>query len=63
MKDLADLEERFKAQLVYARPVVINADQNANYGQVAKVLGLAQKSGAKKLELLSKNDDTPATVQ
>ncbi len=56
VKSLEDLEAKFKAQRIYALPVVVNADARANYGIVAQVLGVAQKCGASKLELLAKNE-------
>ncbi len=53
---LMDLDALLGTLLTKKKIVIIDADQNANYGLVAKVLGVAQKNGAEKLELSTKHD-------
>jgi len=57
------LDDLLKAVVINNKPVVINADQAASYGTVAKVLGIAQKYGASKLELTTSREPSTATVQ
>lgn len=51
MRDLAALRDALGQLPIQNSPVVVKGDKQSNYGVVAQVLGLAQKLGAKSLEL------------
>jgi biopolymer transport protein TolR len=53
--DLNFLEAAFDKMAVSDKVIVVSADENINYGLVAKVLGLAKNKGAVKLELAIDN--------
>jgi len=48
-----DFNEIFKARLSEEMPVVINADEDVNYGLVMKIVSLAQAAGVKQLGFLT----------
>ncbi|HAR61906.1 MAG: hypothetical protein DKM50_04360 [Candidatus Margulisiibacteriota bacterium] len=52
-QSLASFESQIEVLLADKAAVIVNADRNTNYGIVAKVLSIAQKHGAAKLELLT----------
>ena len=55
--DSIALEKQLKELLAKnPLPVVIRADKQCSYGTIAQVLGVAQNSGAAKLELAVKTD-------
>jgi biopolymer transport protein ExbD len=56
VRDLLDLENKLKSASIQEKIVTVNADQNAYYGIVAKVLSLSQSLGALKLELSIQNE-------
>jgi len=51
VRDLVALRDLLLALPIQNSPVVVKGDKVASYGVIAQVLGLAQKLGAKSLEL------------
>jgi len=51
--NLKDFDEIFKSLWQDEMPVVINADEDVNYGLVMKVVSLAQVAGVKQLGFLT----------
>lgn len=57
VKDFEALDTLLKQLLAVKKPVLIYADKSINYGLVIKVMDIAQKNGAEKLELTAKNQN------
>lgn len=55
VSDLPQLETMLKSVFQKKSIVLIQADRNSNYGFVIKILNIAQKYGATKLELSTQN--------